>query len=236
MNRDDHLMELIYATAEVLGQELKARAVVLMANDLSDYPVREVEAALARCRAELTGRLTLTAILERMPSAQQHLLPNEAWALALASMDESETVIWTEEIAQALGVASPILAEGDKVGARMAFLSAYERAVTLAKSEGRRPRWTPSLGTDPQRRQMVLAEAVAAGRLPAPRAEALLPPPDKPTTEAGRAQVREITNHLREIIAGRDRAADDKRRRDRAREERRRRELIAQATHGGVRT
>lgn len=235
MDRDEHLTELIYATAEVLGQDLKARAVMMMVGDLESYPVREIEAALARCRAELTGRLTLAAILERIPSAQQHLAPNEAWALALASMDEAETVVWTDEIAEALGAASPILQGGDKVGARMAFLSAYERAVTIAKSEGRRPRWTPSLGTDPQRRKMVLDEAVADGRLPAPRAEALLPPPDKPTTEAGRAQVREITNHLRDIIAGRDRAADDKRRRDRAREERRRRELITQAAHGGAR-
>ncbi|SEN66259.1 hypothetical protein [Halomonas caseinilytica] len=225
----EDLLDQLYATAEVLGNEIKPAAASLMIRDLRDYDRPEIEQALARCRSEITGRLTLAAILERMPSANAFLSPNEAWALALASMDEAETVVWTEEIAQALGVASPILAEGDKVGARMAFLSAYERAVDQAKAVGRRPEWKPSLGHDPQRRETVLQEAVEDGKLPAPRAEALLPPPDKPTTEVGRAQVRQITDHLRDIIAGRDQAAARRREDRRQQEEERRQELIAQA-------
>lgn len=231
LTRDDaeQLLEQLYATAEVLGSEIKPAAATLMIRDLRDHERPEVEQALARCRAEINGRLTLAAILERMPSANAHLTANEAWAVALASMDEAETVVWTEEIAQALGVASPILAEGDKVGARMAFIAAYERSVDQAKAQGRKPQWKPSLGHDQQRREMVLAEAVEHGKLPAPRAAALLPPPDKPTTEAGRAQVREITAHLRDIIAGREQAAADRRQAEAERQRVRRQELEAQA-------
>lgn len=225
----EDLLEQLYATAEVLGSEIKPAAASLMIRDLRDHERSEVEQALARCRSEINGRLTLAVILDRMPSANAFLSPNEAWALALASMDESETVVWTEEIAKALGVASPILSEGDKVGARMAFIASYEREVEKAKSDRRKPEWKPSLGHDPQRREMVLAEAVEHGKLPAPRAEALLPPPSKPTTEAGRAQVREITTHLRDIIAGRDRAVAEHRARQQQEHEDRRQELIDQA-------
>lgn len=225
----EQLLEQLYATAEILGSEIKPAAASLMVRDLREYERPEIEQALARCRSEITGRLTLAAILERMPTANAHLTANEAWALALASTDETETVVWTEEIAQALGVASPILGEGDKVGARMAFIAAYERRVEQAKAEGRRPQWKPSLGHDLQRREMVIKEAAEAGKLPAPQVAALLPPPDKPTTEAGRAQFREITAHLRDLIASRDREAERRREASRQRQEQRREELIEQA-------
>lgn len=225
----EQLLEQLYATAEVLGSEIKPAAATLMVRDLRDHDRPEVEQALARCRAELNGRLTLAAILERVPSANAYLSANEAWALALASMDEADTVVWTEEIAKALGVASPILTEGDKVGARMAFIAAYEREVEQAKAAGRQPSWKPSLGHDPQRREMALQEAVEAGKLPAPRVEALLPPPEKPVTEEGRAQIREITDHLRDLIAGRDQEAARRREELRQEQEERRQELIAQA-------
>src|SRR3546814_7492643 len=54
---------------------------------------------------------------------------DEAWALAYRAADEAETVIWTEETAQALAAAWPVLQAGDKVGARMAFKGAYDRLV-----------------------------------------------------------------------------------------------------------
>jgi hypothetical protein len=49
-----------------------------------------------------------------------HPTANEAWALVLASRDETDTVVWTEQIAEAAGIARPIIDAGDDVGARMA--------------------------------------------------------------------------------------------------------------------
>tara|TARA_R110001583_G_scaffold18501_5_gene73581 strand:- start:1851 stop:2582 length:732 start_codon:yes stop_codon:yes gene_type:complete len=225
----EQVLELVYATAEVLGQEMRPSAGMLIADDLSAYPFDEIRRALARCRAELFGKLTLAAIIERLPSANAHLSGNEAWALALNSTDEQETVIWTPEIARAFAAAKPVLAGGDKIGARMSFLAAYERELSTAKAEARQPEWQVSLGHDPQRREIVLNDAVSAGKLPAPKVAHLLPPPDKSVTEEGKRQRKQVVSKLREII---NQPSDQKaqaRREARELEEARRRELLEQA-------
>ena len=225
----DEVLKLVYATAEVLGQEMRPSAGMLIADDLSAYPFDEIRRALARCRAELHGKLTLAAIVERIPSANAHLSGNEAWALALHSTDEQETVVWTPEIARAFAAAKPVLDGRDKVGARMAFLAAYERELATAKAEARPPEWTVSLGHDPQRREIVLGDAVRAGKLPAPKAAHLLPPPDKPVTEEGQRQRKRVVSHLRDLINQPGGRKAEERREAREREEARRRELLEQA-------
>ena len=154
---------------------------------------------------------------------------NEAWALALHSTDEQETVVWTPEIARAFAAAKPVLSGGDKVGARMSFLAAYERELATAKAEARQPEWTVSLGHDPQRREIVLNDAVSAGKLPAPKVERLLPPPDKPVTEEGKRQRKAVVSHLRELINKPGEEGARQRREAREQEEARRRELLEQA-------
>ncbi len=91
--------------------------------------------------------------------------------------DEASSAIITNEIAEAMGVAQPLLNEGDKVGARMAFKTAYERITENNKANGIYPKWFPSLGSDPTGRELVITEAVRLGRLPQSTITALLPPP-----------------------------------------------------------
>lgn len=225
----DQVVDLVYATAEVLGQEIRPAAAGLIAEDLSAYPFAEIGRALARCRAELHGKLTLAAIIERLPSANAHLSGNEAWALALNSTDEQETVIWTPEIARAFAAAKPVLNGGDKIGARMSFLAAYERELSAAKAEARQPEWMVSLGHDPQRREIVLNDAVSAGKLPAPKVAHLLPPPDKPVTEEGKRQRKQVVSKLRDLINQPGDQKAQQRREARELEEARRRELLEQA-------
>lgn len=226
----EQVLDLVYATAEVLGQEMRPSAGMLIAEDLSAYPFDEIRRALARCRAELYGKLTLPAIIERIPSANAHLTGNEAWALALHSTDEQETVVWTPEIARAFAAAKPLLGDRpDKVGARMAFLAAYERELATAKAEGRPPEWQVSLGHDPQRREIVLNDAVSTGKLPAPKVAHLLPPPDKPVTEEGKRQRKQVVSHLRELINKPGDQNAQARREAWEQEEARRRELLEQA-------
>lgn len=227
----EQVLDLVYATAEVLGQEMRPSVGMLIADDLSAYPFAEIGRALARCRAELHGKLTLAAIIERLPSANAHLSGNEAWALALRSTDEQETVVWTPEIASAFAAAKPVLSgeRPDKIGARMAFLAAYERELAAAKDEGRQPEWLVSLGHDPQRREIVLTDAMSAGKLPAPKVAHLLPPPDKPVTEEGKRQRKAVVSQLRDLINQPDDKKARQRREAREREEARRRELLEQA-------
>lgn len=87
----------------------------------------------------------------------------EAWAMMPVA--EDETVVWTAEMAEAFGTCQKLLAEGDRVGARMAFKEVYAKLLDLAKREGRVAVWQASLGTDLEKRKRVLAAAVESGRL-----------------------------------------------------------------------
>lgn len=157
----------VCATAETLGQTISPGAAKMIAEDLADYPAEDIRAALQACRRELTGKLTLAAILQRVQAADGRPDPNEAWSLALAASDEFDSVFLTDEIQLALGAARAILEAGDKVGARMSFLSAYQRLVDAARRENRPVKWTLSPGFDQQRRLMAVEEAGRLGRIPA---------------------------------------------------------------------
>lgn len=158
----------VCATAEALGQTISPGAAKMIAEDLADYPAEDIRAALQACRRELTGKLTLAAILQRVQAADGRPDPNEAWSLALAASDEFDSVVLTDEIQLALGAARAILDAGDKVGARMSFLSAYQRLVDTARRENRPVKWSLSPGFDQQRRLIAVQEAGRLGRLPAP--------------------------------------------------------------------
>lgn len=111
----------------------------------------------------------IRTIGERLePQQPKWISANEAWAIALPAADEAETVVWTQEIAKAWAISKPILEAGDKVGARMAFIPAYERFVESARNEGRLPQFEISAGWDADRRDRAVTNAVTAGLLPAP--------------------------------------------------------------------
>jgi len=156
------LAKLIITTAEVMGAQLSPESAGIMALDLAGHAPEHVAAALTRCRREGKGRLTLAAILERLPG--QHIGADEAWALCPRS--EDDTVVWTDQIAQAHAIAAPML-DSDHIGARMAFKEAYVRLCQDARERRLAPQWVASLGHDPRGRERPLRDAVVAGRLPA---------------------------------------------------------------------
>lgn len=139
---------------------------------LSAYPLEAVRAGLdAHVRDPQRGRFVPTpadviAQIEGSAAADGRPGAEEAWAIALRSRDETDTVVWTQEIAQALGIAKPILEVGDDVGARMAFKEAYTRLVEEARHQRTAAEWIVSLGYDPKRRDVAIRAAVGAGRLP----------------------------------------------------------------------
>lgn len=172
--QQDNLLVALFATAELIGQELSAPAAQMMVQDLSYYSEDVVTRALQACRRELTGKLTLAAILQRVHVEDGRPGRDEAWAIALQAGDERDTVVLTSEIMAALQVARPILAARDKVGARMAFLNAYDRLTDQARQEAQPVKWELSLGFDPDLRVRAIEQARDLGRLPAPEADRLL--------------------------------------------------------------
>jgi len=174
----ERIVEMLGATAEVCGAEIKPNAMVVMAQDLAAYPVHQIEAALTRVRREVNGRFTLAAVMDRLSADDGRPGADEAWASALIADDEAETVVWTEEMAQAFFVAQPLLHAGDKVGARMAFRSAYERIVSEARASAIQVKWQASIGHDKDRRAEAITRAVTAGLLSYEATKHYLPAPE----------------------------------------------------------
>lgn len=168
------LLETLAVTAELTQTELSPAAVEVMAGDLATYPETKVLAALERCRCELRGRgsLTIAEILARIDDGRPG--PEEAWAKIPRSEDDSAYM--TDEMAEAYGVAKPLLDLGDQVAARMAFRECYIRAITAARASRKPVHGWMSLGRDPHAREIAIADAVARGLIKPERAARLASP------------------------------------------------------------
>ncbi|MGQ5524155.1 hypothetical protein ACUHMQ_12945 [Chitinimonas sp. PSY-7] len=95
------ILEALTVTAELTGTLLSEHAKAAIVEVLLKHPLGAVMSALDRCRRDLSGRLTLAAILERLESADGRPGPDEAWATALEANDENETVVWSTEMRDA---------------------------------------------------------------------------------------------------------------------------------------
>lgn len=159
----EDLVKGLMATAEVIGDQLRPTAAAYMVQDLSYYSMAVLERALAGCRRELKGRLSLAAVLERIDDG--HPAPNEAWAVAIQAADERNTVVWTTLTQQAWNTALPLVQAGDKIAARPAFLETYARLLKDARAARLPASYTPSLGFDLTSRNAALTDAVSKGLL-----------------------------------------------------------------------
>lgn len=182
----DPLVHAISLTSEVCGLPLSAAAAEMLAKDLAGFSESAVLQALARCRLELQGPLKTSDIIVRIEDGRPDA--DEAWAMMPSA--ESSSVVWTDEMAQAWGLASPLLQVGDIRAARAAFTESYTKAVLRARINRKPAHWTPSLGSDVAGRERVLLDAVKKKRISAEHAERLLP------NQEINAQAREVIEQL----------------------------------------
>ncbi|MBK3333528.1 hypothetical protein [Burkholderia pseudomallei] len=165
------VLEAIAVTAELCGKVFSPAAARQFAADLSPYPESQVLCALERCRREVKGVLSLADVIARLDDGRPSA--DEAWAMM--PRDESQSVVWTDEMAVAWGLALPLLAAGEPISARVAFRDCYTRVVTLARAERRAAQWRLSPGRDPDGRRTAITDAVDKGRLTPEHAMAMLP-------------------------------------------------------------
>jgi hypothetical protein len=155
------------------GQALSGGARMIFFRALEDYPLREVEAGIfAHSRDPKRGQFLpmpadVIAQIQGIVANDDRPGPEEAWAVAYRSIDETATVVWTAETAEAFGAARPLVLGGDEIGARMAFKEVYSRLVATARGQRIPSTYTATLGTDMEARNAVLLPHAQAGRVPA---------------------------------------------------------------------
>lgn len=169
LNEQVNLVKALAVTAEAMGTTLSDAAIDIMVMDLEGFEFNKVIAALTRCRREKRPPLTLAMIIELVSPSSGYLTANEAWALALPAEDERNTVVWSKEAREAFNSVRPILDAGDKIGARMAFIAAYDRYVGASKLAGEAPVMEVSAGWDMELRKVAVEQAVIRGFLPPPK-------------------------------------------------------------------
>ncbi|WP_198116908.1 hypothetical protein [Massilia rhizosphaerae] len=166
--------------AEVLagyGKPLPEKAEInIWFSQLAPFPPSTIKMAFEAYRVERPDFAPVpNGIAARCKLQDGRPDENEAWAVALTSQDERETVVWTSEMAEAFTVARPLLTTGDEIGARMAFKDAYKRLMNEARALNRPVSWAVSAGWDAERHQLAVQRAITAGLLPAPEPHLALP-------------------------------------------------------------
>lgn len=168
---------------------------------VAQHPIEAVQAALdAHVKDPQRGRFPplpadVIAQIEGRAADDGRPGADEAWATALQARDESASVVWTEETAQAWDTARHVLDLGDEVGARMAFRDAYNRLVDEARRQRRPIDWRASLGFDPAGRVAAIEAANRAGLL-AHHPTLALPMSDNAAT----AMFGAVPAHIRERL------------------------------------
>lgn len=171
--------ELVKSSMMIYQQEITTDLLKIWWNCLIGHDLKTVKDAFGRhIQDTKSGKFApkpadIIAMIELF-KPDGRLGADEAWALY--PHDEATSAVITEEMAQAMQVAYPLLQEGDKIAARMSFKEAYNRITTQNKINGIQPKWFASLGQDKNGRETVIKEAVRLGRLTQDHAISLLPP------------------------------------------------------------
>jgi hypothetical protein len=168
--------DLLDAVLPIYRMEASKETKRLWWEILKRHNMADVSAAFGEHVSKNSKGITPADICNLIAAANPDGRPgaDEAWAM-LPYQDEDASVVMTEEMAEAFGIAQEV---DDRNGARMAFRDAYNRIVERNKRAGIKPKWFPSLGNDKNGREVVLNEAVRLGRLSAGHVLNLLPPPE----------------------------------------------------------
>ena len=168
MNTEDKkkLLQALTVACEICGTELSPVAIKVMIKQLDQYEFSQVHNAIERCMNEITGRLTLQKIRERIDDGRPS--PEIAWSQC--PMHESESAVLTKEQNLAFCSVASMIDRGKTIQARMAFLEKYKSLVVEARSKSEPIKWEFQRGFDAQGRKDAISNAVTAGLIPKAKA------------------------------------------------------------------
>ncbi|OCG56965.1 hypothetical protein [Gilliamella sp. Nev3-1] len=174
----DDFLSVIGGLLELYGQQASTTKVNIYWSMLGQYPINSLKAAANAWVRKSQFMPKPADLIKLMGGASNHLSPDEAWAIAILASDETNTVVWTSEMAKAWAQAEIVYRNGDKIGARRTFIDAYERMVDESMMCGRAVETFVSLGSDKEKRTDAINHAVFTGLLTQERANHYLPKPE----------------------------------------------------------
>jgi len=177
MDRSDseEFKQVLGAIFEVYDKQVSVTALRMWWQSLKRFDIQQIKTAL-HIHLEVSQFAPKPAdVIKAILSSDGRPSADEAWSVAIKASDESLTIIWNDDITEAWGIANELLKEGDKVAARMAFKSAYDRIVDDKRKLGVPVKWLPSLGSDPDGREDAISKAVDRGLLTSKQARLYLP-------------------------------------------------------------
>lgn len=174
----DEFLAVIGGLLELYGQKASTTKVNIYWSTIGQYPIDSLRRAANAWVRKSEFMPKPADLIKLIGGSSNHLSPDEAWSIAILASDETNTVVWTNEIAKAWAQAEIVYRNGDKIGARRTFIDAYERMVDESMMYGRTVEVFVSPGSDKAKRIDAINHAVFTGLLTQERAEHYLPKPE----------------------------------------------------------
>ena len=186
----DEFRKILSETAEYYGKEMTAASINIWWRGLQKVDLLSLQNAFNEHIQSSRFMPSISDVLENLKSQDGRPNAEEAWAICAPSLNnEGMTIVWTDEIASAFGVALGL--QNDRIAARMAFKESYENFVKNSRRSGKSVRWTASLGHDVAGREGPLMKALQAGLLTDNHVAGLLPYRSEPSLE-----IKKLTNKV----------------------------------------
>ena len=174
----DDFLAVIGGLLELYGQQASTTKVNIYWSTLGQYPIDSLRRAANTWVRKSEFMPKPADLINLMGGSSNHLSPDEAWAIAILASDETNTLVWTKEIAKAWAQAELVYRNGDKIGARRTFIEAYGRLVNSSMMNGKNVEVFVSLGSDKTKRADAINHAVFTGLLTQEKANYYLPKPE----------------------------------------------------------
>jgi hypothetical protein len=145
------------------GKALSNGAMEFCFELLADYPFSLIKQAVKAHAKTAKFAPAPADIISLLEAGNKRPTADEAWGIVPKS--EQDSAVWTDEMAAAWLLASPLYYGGDKIGARMTFKSVYERECSEALIMQKPINWWLSRGDNKSHLENTVINAEIRGLL-----------------------------------------------------------------------